>query len=171
MHTVNRYRDTLLEEFHLDDSGTVRRSKDGYFGRFKAGDIIQTFETRLGYLRFQVPRARTTANLAHLVVLLSGREIPNHLEVDHIDGNKANNHPENLRVVFRRVNSCNRKLRKDSSTGQTGIHWSNHHKRYVIRRIIKGVRLSRSRKTFDEALQVLEELRQLDSDYTHRHGK
>lgn len=171
MHLVNKYRDRLKEAFYLDSGGNVRRSKDGYQGRFKAGDVLQCFASSHGYLRFQVPGARATMNLAHLVVLLDGRDVPDHLEVDHIDGNKTNNHPQNLRLVTRRVNSCNRSIRCDNTSGVTGIRWSAYHSRFVIRRTVAGKRLSRSRKTFEEALEVLEELKQMDSDYTHRHGK
>lgn len=171
MHTVNIYKEILLTEFHLDSDGNVRRSTDGYYGRFKKNDLISTFSTATGYMRFQVPRVRATASLAHLVVVLSGREIPNDHEVDHIDGDKNNNKPENLRVVTRRVNSCNRSIRSDNTSGITGIRWSDYHQHYVIRKTIGKTRLSRSRKTMAEALVVLGELQQMDKDYTERHGK
>lgn len=166
-----KYRDVIEEEFYLDQLGELRRKKDGYYGRFKKGDLAQTFVNKHGYVRIQMPKHRFVANVAHIVALLAGMNIPEDKEIDHIDGNRLNNHPSNLRIVNRRLNSCNRGKRKDNTSGTTGIHWSNYHQHYVIRRTVKGKRLSRSRKTLSEAKLVLAELQKMDSDYTERHGK
>ncbi len=170
MLTINRYRDTFLSEFYLDSSGAVKRATDGYLGRFKKGDDAAFFQDAKSYWYIQVPRARTTVRRSHLVLLLSGINIPDDKEVDHIDGNRNNDHPSNLRVVNRRTNSCNRKKRSDNTSGITGIRWSDAHGHYVIRKTVKGTRISRSRKTWEEALEVLQELTQMDADYTSRHG-
>lgn len=171
MHTVNKYQDVLREEFYLDSDKQVRRRKDGYLNRFRADDLAEFFEGSNGYMRIQVPKQRTTLIKSHLVLMLSGVDIPDDMEVDHIDGNKKNDHPDNLRVVSRRQNSCNRRKRSDNTSGITGIKWSDYHQHYVIRKTIKGIRYSRSRKTLEEAIEVLEELSQMDNDYTQRHGK
>lgn len=41
--------------------------------------------------------------------------------IDHIDGNKANNNIENLRVATVSQNNQNVKIRKDNTTGMKGI--------------------------------------------------
>ena len=171
MLTVNKYKDTLLEEFYLDENQEVRRRKDGYLNRFKKGDLAKFFLHNDSYLHIQVPKARATVKKSHLVLLLSNVDIPDDMVVDHIDGNKTNDILSNLRVVTTRQNNCNRPIRSDNTSGITGIRWSDYHQHYVIRRTVKGRRLSRSRKTLEEAIVVLEELNQLDSDYTDRHGK
>lgn len=171
MLTVNKYKDILLDEFYLDENHEVRRSKDGYHKRFKKGDLANFFIGNEGYLCIQVPKARTTVKKSHLVLLLSGVNIPDDMVVDHIDGNKTNDSISNLRIVTSRQNNCNRPIRSDNTSGITGIRWSDYHKHYVIRRTVNGKRLSRSRKTLEEAIVVLEELKKLDSDYTDRHGK
>ena len=170
MHKVVKYKQTLLSEFYLDSDGIVRRSKDGYLGRFKKGDKAKFFKQQ-DYWNIQIPRIRGTLRRSHLVLLLSGYELQPSEEVDHIDGNRDNDHPSNLRAVTRRVNSCNRKKRSDNTSGITGIRWSEYHGHYVIRRTVNGKRLSKSRKTFEEAKEVLKQLTQMDSDYTCRHGK
>lgn len=171
MHLVNKHKTILLKEFYIDDAGTVRRSLDGYQNRFLKNDPATFFEGTDSYLFIQVPKQRTTIKKSHLVLLLSGVVIPDDQDVDHFDGNKQNDHPSNLRVVTRRVNSCNRKQRSDNTSGHTGIRWSDYHQHYVIRRTVNGKRLSRNRKTLIEASRVLEELTKQDSDYTARHGK
>jgi hypothetical protein len=171
MLTVNHHLQTLLNEFYLDTDGEVRRSKDGYLGRFSKNDLAKFFIDSNGYKRIQVPKARTTLSKAHLVYVLAGNTIPDHLEIDHIDGNKTNNKIDNLRLVDRQLNCKNRTKRSDNTSGVTGINWSEYHGHYVIRRMIDNRRVSRSRKTMQEALQVLEELKALGDGYTARHGK
>ena len=170
MHKVVKYKQNLLSEFYLDSSGTVRRSQEGYLGRFKKGDKAKFFKQQ-EYWSIQIPKVRGIVKRSHLVLLLSGYELQKGEEVDHIDGNRDNDHPSNLRAVTRRVNSCNRKKRSDNTSGITGIRWSEYHGHYVIRRTVNGKRLSRSRKTFEEAKEVLEQLTKMDSAYTCRHGK
>lgn len=171
MHIVNNHLNTLLSEFYLDNTGEVRRSKDGYLGRFSKGDLAKFFISTSGYERIQVPKARTTLQKSHLVFVLAGNSIPNHLEIDHIDGDKLNNKIDNLRLVDRQINCKNRTKRSDNTSGVTGINWSEYHGHYVIRRVINNKRISKSRKTMQEALAVLEELKALGDDYTDRHGK
>lgn len=171
MLTINKYSSTFLSEFYLDSSGNIRRSTDGYFGRFKKDDLANFFEGEGGYMYIQIPRIRTVVKRSHLALLLSGVTIPDDKEVDHIDGNKKNDHPSNLRVVNRSLNSKNRKKRSDNSSGVTGIRWCESKKRFVIRRTVNGVRKSTSRMTMAEALVVLEEFTKQDTEYTDRHGK
>lgn len=170
--TVNKHKQVLLGEFYLDVNNQVRRSKDGYLGRFSKDDLATFFQDKNeGYWYIQIPKARATVRRSHLVMLLKGIHIPEGMHVDHIDGNTSNDHPDNLRVVSERTNHCNRKKRSDNTSGITGIRWSDYHGHYVIRRTVNGKRLSRSRKTLEEAIIVLDELTKMDSAYSERHGK
>jgi hypothetical protein len=49
-------------------------------------------------------------------------KIPDNLEIDHIDGNPANNTIENLRAVTRSFNHANRGAQKNSTSGFKGVH-------------------------------------------------
>ena len=49
-------------------------------------------------------------------------DIPDGLYVDHIDGNKSNDHPMNLRLADRSLNGRNRKINANNKTGFKGIH-------------------------------------------------
>jgi hypothetical protein len=171
MSLVNDYKHVLLDEFHLGTDGEIYRSKDGYLGRFKKGDKAKFFKNATGYWTFQIPGARRVLAKSILVYILHGFDIPEGMDIDHQDGNKDNNHISNLRLVTRQVNNRNRKKRSDNTSGVTGIRWSDYHNHYVIRRTIGNKRISRNRKTFEEALIVLQELKQMDDSYTERHGK
>ncbi len=173
MHSVHKYERIFFEEFYLDtDDITLRRKKDGYLGRFKQHDIAKIFTDKGGYYRIQIPQnIRSTISIAALLCLLRGFTIPENHEVDHINGNRLDNRRENLRIVSRFLNNRNRCKRSDNTSGITGLHWSEYHQHFVIRRTINGKRISRNRKTLDAAKLVLQELCTMDNTYTKRHGK
>lgn len=170
MHKVIKYKDILISNFYLDSQGTVRRSKDGYYNRFKKGDIALFFK-HYGYWAIQIPGVRNTVKRSHLVLLLSGTELQSGQQVDHIDGNPDNDHPSNLRPVSNRVNACNRKRRSDNTSGITGIRWDGNKQCYVIRKTINGRRVNKTSKNIEEAKSILQELTKQDTAYTDRHGK
>ena len=170
MLTVNKYSKNIKDEFYLDNNCDVRRLKDGYQNRFKKDDLAKFFFTGT-YWRIQVPKARTTISKHHIVWILSGNNLPDNMQIDHIDGDVHNNHISNLRLVDSQTNRRNTAKRNDNTSGITGIYWSNYHQHYVIRRTINGKRISRSRKTLPDAKLVLQELIDLGDGYTVRHGK
>lgn len=165
------YRDIIKEYFYLDSTEQLRRSCDGYQMRYRKGDLVVPFTNRQGYQMVQIPKVRTSIMLSHVHAILLDMNVPVGYEIDHKDGDVTNNHSSNLRIVTKRVNACNRKKRADNTSGITGIRWSDYHKHYVIRRTVNGERLSTSRKTLEEAIQVLKEFTKRDPHYTTRHGK
>lgn len=52
-------------------------------------------------------------------------------EIDHINRNKMDNRIENLRVVTSSENKHNLGLRRDNSSGYTGVYWFKRDKKYV----------------------------------------
>ena len=48
-------------------------------------------------------------------------DIPNGYDIDHIDGDTLNNHPENLRLATRSQNCMNAKGKNTSKTGLKGV--------------------------------------------------
>ena len=49
--------------------------------------------------------------------------IPDGMMIDHIDGNPANNHIDNLRIATRNQNQHNRKINKNNTSGVKGVTW------------------------------------------------
>jgi hypothetical protein len=61
---------------------------------------------------------------AHRIIwILHYGKINKQLQVDHIDGNRLNNHISNLRVVRHEVNGRNQKLQSNNNTGISGVFW------------------------------------------------
>jgi len=75
---------------------------------------------------------KVTGNVFHHIVLFeiyNGRPAFN--EVDHKDGNTANNSITNLRDATRAENQRNRGKFKNSSSKYKGVHWSKSNKAWV----------------------------------------
>lgn len=66
-----------------------------------------------------------------LAVLLTTGGWPNG-EVDHINGDKLDNRIENLRVVDRKENNRNAKLRKDNKSGVRGVFFHKTSKKWQV---------------------------------------
>lgn len=75
--------------------------------------------------------------------------------IDHIDGNKKNNRPSNLRDVQHKVNCRNQRIRINNTTGHTGIAFDKSRKKFVATVTIdfKTKHLGKF-ETFNEALSV-----------------
>lgn len=176
-HKAVEYKNILEEFYYLDEQGKLRYRYNGYYNRYVKDSLVKTRMSTTGYYLVHIPKARNKSNgsmfvsLANVIWVLSGKQFPKDMELDHIDGNRLNNHISNLRLVNRTINSKNRKKRSDNTSGITGICWNKSHKCWCIRRTVKGTRLATYRKTLEKAKQVLEEFTKLDSDYTKRHGK
>jgi hypothetical protein len=64
-----------------------------------------------------------TQLMHRLVWVYFNGPIKDGMVIDHIDGNRANNRIENLRMVTRQRNNMNKCLRKDNTSGYTGVQY------------------------------------------------
>lgn len=53
--------------------------------------------------------------------------------IDHIDQDKQNNHPSNLREVSHSENHRNAPMRSDNTSGVTGVYWHKQCKKWTVR--------------------------------------
>lgn len=75
----------------------------------------------------------------HIVVwYIHNGEIPNGMEIDHIDHDRSNNSISNLRLVTRKENGRNQSVRIDNSTGVTGVSWHKPLSKYCARITVDG---------------------------------
>jgi hypothetical protein len=59
-------------------------------------------------------------------------------EVDHINGNRADNRIENLRPATRSENQCNRNALASNTSGYPGVSWHKASKAWVVRVMKNG---------------------------------
>ena len=170
MLKILEHADKIKDEFYLDDDDiTIRRKKDGYYGRFKKHDIVVPYKFKSSrgfeYEGIHIPRTRTTIAVHWILTLLRGIKIKDGSVIDHIDGNTKNNSRENLRVTTQSINCRNRKLRCDNKTGYAGITLRNN--TYLVRRQINGERKHARTKSFDRAIEIWNEFNEL----AKKHGE
>lgn len=69
---------------------------------------------------------------AHRIVLGVG-DFEINKQVDHINGNTLDNRKQNLRVVTSRQNGLNSSIRKDNTSGVTGVCWDKRRQKWLVR--------------------------------------
>lgn len=93
-------------------------------------------------------------------------------EIDHIDGDGLNNRIPNLRDVSSSINSKNRKLSSNNSSGHIGITWEKQHNTWRVRVSSCGKRNHIGRySNLEDAVNAHNIALLLDGEYTERHGK
>ena len=73
-------------------------------------------------------------------------------QIDHINGNKADNRFENLREASNLKNTRNRNLNSNNKSGYRGVSWASHANKWVAHAMSKGKR--KKLGYFDTALQA-----------------
>lgn len=97
-------------------------------------------------------------------------EIPEGYDIDHIDGNRANNHISNLRLATRVENQRNARKRCDNTSGAKGVsfHKPSGKWRSQIRK--DGKNISVLFETKDEAIGYVRQSRELLHEEFTNHG-
>lgn len=105
-----------------------------------------------------------------LIWLILVGEIPNGYHIDHIDGNRANNHISNLRLATSVENQRNAKKRRDNTSGTKGVSFDKRSGkwRYQIRK--DGKNITAFFDTKDEAIDRVRQLRELIHEDFANHG-
>jgi hypothetical protein len=67
---------------------------------------------------------------------------PDHLEVDHINGDGADNRKENLRLCTHAENSRNRRAQKNNTTKYKGVWFSKRDNRFVAETRLNGKKIT-----------------------------
>jgi hypothetical protein len=91
----------------------------------EAGALNQSTGYRfvtVDYQKFKVHR---------IIWAMTHRRDPGNLVIDHIDRNKLNNHPDNLRAINKALNALNSDRYSHNTSGVTGVTWFSRDKRWV----------------------------------------
>lgn len=113
---------------------------------------------------------------AHRVIWeMHNGEVPEGMEIDHINGVKHDNRIENLRCVDRWVNCKNAAMRKDNTSGVTGVYFMNKIKRdgkpWLVQVQVDKNRIYKTFYTKEEAVKYAKSVYAANPEFTERHGK
>tara|TARA_R110000737_G_C14174271_1_gene412053 strand:- start:6 stop:479 length:474 start_codon:yes stop_codon:yes gene_type:complete len=91
--------------------------------------------------------------------------------VDHIDGDKSNNHPCNLRDIPQAMQSRNRGVSSSNKSGVNGVHWSRRIGKWVAQVALHGKRKHLGLFTdLSAAKTAVLNYQAIEGGYTRRHG-
>lgn len=76
--------------------------------------------------------------LAHRLIWLHVHGKWPRYQIDHIDGDRANNRLNNLRSVTNLTNHRNMPLKRHNTSGVAGVTWSNRDKRWIAQIGVRG---------------------------------
>ena len=93
-----------------------------------------------GYLRTNIGDKKVS--LHRLAFELMGVDIPEGMEIDHINHNRSDNRWSNLRLVTHSENQRNASKRKDNTSGVVGVNWNKQFKRWSARIHVDGRRIN-----------------------------
>lgn len=71
--------------------------------------------------------------MAHLIIwsMING-DVPEGMDIDHIDGDKLNNKIDNLRLATRSENFCNIGLKSNNKSGYKNVFWNKQSKKWRV---------------------------------------
>lgn len=118
----------LMDEYFKYDSltGVITWKKSPSY-QIKIG-MIAGNTNNLGYIRIILKGIEYKAH--RIAWCLYYKTIDSSMVIDHIDGNPSNNKLENLRLVTQDINMKNAKLRKDNTSGLSGVSWNNSYNKW-----------------------------------------
>lgn len=122
----------------------------------------------MGYLHGALMGEKVLAHRA--VYAISNNEWPKG-EVDHINGIKTDNRPENLRATSHETNMRNQRLRKTNTSGFNGVSYNKSRKQYEVYIYANGRKTNLGRfATLDEAIEA-REVANKEHGYHENHGR
>lgn len=94
-----------------------------------------------GYIRLRFKGREYFAHRVIWAILHPEDHISDGEEIDHIDHNRTNNRPENLRKVSGIDNRRNKTKDHRNTSGITGVGWHAYHKKWQAKISVDGVRV------------------------------
>ena len=122
--------------FYIDDFKLKRKFSTK---KFKADTIAGYLDESTGYVKLNINHmGKRVVLYANRVIweILNG-EIPDGMQIDHINGVSHDNRIENLRIITPSENARNSRMKSNNTSGKTGVHVDKNGN-YYFRAYAKG---------------------------------
>lgn len=129
-------QDQLKQKLHYNPKTGLFTWRIRPSRRAKIGDIAGYLSTS-GYIRIGISGNSYKAH--RLAFLYMTGTFPK--SVDHIDHNRSNNEWENLRAANHKINSHNRSLNFNNTSGFNGVVWDGDCKKWRASIFVEGKRI------------------------------
>lgn len=169
----------LRELLDYDPSSGVLtwRKRDQHW--FKSRRDCEAWNTR-----YAGKPANSLHKFGYVIVRLFGRSYKGHriayamhhgcwptLQIDHINGDKADNRISNLREVDNQTNAMNTKTHRHNTSGVSGVYWHKRDRKWIARiGTTKAGSFIGAFKSFDDAVAARKQAEQ-DLGYHPNHGR
>lgn len=118
----------LLLEFFFEKENELFWKKMPKRSRHMTGEIAGRIKGGYRTVKF----LRTEWLVHRILWVMRNEQIPDGMLIDHIDGNKINNAPGNMRIVNHKQNNHNRALNKRNISGVSGVTWHKQWKKWAV---------------------------------------
>lgn len=134
-----------------------------------AGNILTLTEYKKEYMQIRCSGFSMTSH--RLAWIYVNGDIPEGMEIDHINGNGLDNRIENLRLVSRVENGRNLKKKSTNKSGVTGVSWSKDRNKWVASIMVGGKTIYLGRfSSFDDAVSKRKSA-EIKYGFHKNHGK
>lgn len=167
METEQLTRSRLCELLSFDTEQGVITWNHTMGGKAKKGQVAGSL-TQNGYVAIRVDQHDYLAHRLMWMYVYGAFPI---LSIDHIDRNRANNKPNNLRLATEKQNGENRSLKSKNSSGHRGVFF-----RKYLKSKPWSVNITNNRKTihigyFSTIEEAIEARRVAEDKYFTHHTK
>ena len=155
----------IRERFELRGSDVVVKTK--YRCSPDVGGVVGSIHNT-GY---RVVRVQNKLLACHHIAYYLHHGVWPPQSLDHQDGDKLNNHPDNLRLASTQENQRNQKKRADNTSGVTGVSWCKTWDRWRANITISGEQKALGYfLSFDEAAATRKRA-EVEHDFHGNHGR
>lgn len=160
---------SFYPKYHISSWGRIKS-----FNQIKDGIILNGTLMPDGYVSLFIQDFNKNKSYqVHILVATHFTDNPNNYKyVDHIDGNRQNNHISNLRWTTTHQNSLNRKTPSNNTSGVKGVHQNysgSRFKQWTATWREDGIPCKKSFETMEEAVEYRNLM--VDKFYSKEHYK